>query len=918
MPGQPRSSNRSDDQGPFEILRNSSVPFFLLAPDGIVREFNLTFSGIVGDEGITGRQIEKVVEFDLKGDSLKTMLDAGKPFKLVAKTFCDPPQWLRIQLDPVELELGGVGWIGCCFELDRYQQLVQMKQLVDSCPDAIISKNLDGKILSWNRGAQLIYGFRPKEAIGRKLEELMPRINVRQEQYMLDEIRRGRLVEQLQTRRFPSHGDACDVSVTAAPILDRRDEVIGVAVIERDISDQRRATNELIKAKSKAEEAESRALAANKSRGEFLANVSHELRTPMNAILGMIELAMDEEISPLIDDYLKTARSSAYSLLELVDELLDFSKIEAGKFEIQPHPFSIADTIDSVGKELSPRAAEKGLELFCDLDSHIPRSLVGDQRRIKQVLANLVSNAIKFTEIGEVVVKAQYLGDQEQGVCLRMSVADTGIGIAPEDQARIFAPFAQADMSATRKHHGTGLGLSICQEILEMMGSNLELESTPDEGSCFSFQLCLPVDTDFQEGFDAPTELVQNMRVLLVDDNETHLRILHRLFESWNMNPIAAHGSDAAVALLDQLASEQKTVDLVVVDGMMPGKDGFDLVTEVASTARWGHPKTIIMQSDTDKSLFSDRLEDSPAEAVVTKPISQSELLNAVVESLDLYVPQKRDESNRDEESILVKTLNVLLVEDLLANQKVAKAILEKRGHRVTVVNNGKAAISTLYDAEDRFDVVLMDVQMPVMDGLQATREIRATQDQAFSSIPIVAMTANAMRKDRDECFEAGMNAYLSKPLDAKKLIRKTERAARLRSTRQDGEPEPTLTIESTDPFADGKWMTKQLDHDAAMQRLGGDKELFQEFISIFQEDIPGLFRQLEEAVGKGQPEQIQKTAHALKGLVSNFGAKECVDAALKLERAGKLNQLADTDADLIMLKAYLDQLTQELQAFDG
>ncbi len=260
----------------------------------------------------------------------------------------------------------------------------------------------------------------------------------------------------------------------------------------------------------------------------------------------------------------------------------------------------------------------------------------------------------------------------------------------------------------------------------------------------------------------------------------------------------------------------------------------------------------------------------------------------------------------------------MLLVEDLLANQKVAKAILEKRGHRVTVVNNGKAAISTLYDAEDRFDVVLMDVQMPVMDGLQATREIRATQDQAFSSIPIVAMTANAMRKDRDECFEAGMNAYLSKPLDAKKLIRKTERAARLRSTRQDGEPEPTLTIESTDPFADGKWMTKQLDHDAAMQRLGGDKELFQEFISIFQEDIPGLFRHLEEAVGKGQPEQIQKTAHALKGLVSNFGAKECVDAALKLERAGKLNQLADTDADLIMLKAYLDQLTQELQNFDG
>ena len=808
-------------------------------------------------------------------------------------------------------------------------------RLVETSNDAIISKNLDGMITSWNQGAEDIYGYKAEEIIGQQPAILLTEGRDEEEVEILQAIRTGSDLPQFHVKRRRKNGSICDVSVTISPLYSADNILIGSSSIERDITESRKSQDAILEAIEAAERAEAIANDANQSRTEFLANVSHELRTPMNAILGMLNLTLEEELNPLAVDYLTVAKTSAGSLLELVNELLDFAKIESGKFEIIIEPFDLRDVIDLPAKVLSSRASEKGLEILCEVDGEIPTTLIGDGRRIQQVITNLLSNAVKFTNRGEIVVSVQQIRELPAEVRLRFSVADTGIGISPKDQAKVLLPFKQADMSSTRKQHGTGLGLSICRELVALMGGNLKLDSQLGEGSRFSFELSLPVEDESKPSDRLPAELVQGLRVLIVDDNPTNLRIMERMFVSWSMQPIVSMSAEQAIRILDEAKEQNLEISLAIVDALMPQVDGFDLADQVARRPGDDHPPIVMMQSAADLAMYAERKSEAEVAHFLTKPVSQSELLNAVVETLDLYSHpafKQTDQQFGVKTNKPIQPLNILLVEDLPANQKVAQAILNKRGHHVVTADNGRFAVDQVQSGDQSFDVVLMDVQMPVMDGIQATAAIRAVADAVIAEIPIIAMTAHAMQGDRESCLAAGMDAYIAKPLDAKRLVELTESIARLPNvanshleleignSNQSSDSfstspnhlEPTNSDDSTDIAM------KLIDYEGSLKRLAGDKELFAEFVEIFLSDAPKILDELNVAVEAKDCLAIEKLAHALKGLMSNFGATTCCDSAQQIERAGREQATELANDELPRLCELYQALCTELMSLDA
>ena len=797
-----------------------------------------------------------------------------------------------------------------------------LARLVNTSHDAIISKDLDGSITSWNQGAREIYGYDAEEAIGQPPQLLLTDDRNEEEPEIQQAIRSGGELLQFHVKRKRKNGDICDVSVTISPLHDADNQLIGCSSIERDITQSRKSQDAILRAITAAEHAESLAKDATKSRTEFLANVSHELRTPMNAILGMLNLTLEENLNPLVVDYLTVAKTSADSLLELVNELLDFAKLESGKFEISNESFDLREAIDTPAKVLSSRASEKGVEILCEIDADIPSKLKGDGRRIQQVITNLLSNAVKFTHRGEIVVNVRQVRKLPSEVRLRFSVTDTGVGIAPEDQKTVLLPFEQADMSSTRKHHGTGLGLSICRELVSLMGGKLSLESELRKGSTFFFELSLPIADSAKPSGQLPAELVEDLRVLIVDDNPTNLRILEKIFVNWSMQPIVSSSAEQALRILDEAG--EHGISLAIVDALMPQVDGFDLAEQVAER-QGDHPPIVMMQSAADLGLHADRKSKVDVAHYLTKPVSQSELLDAVVDTLDLYSQpgfQIGDPKLRARKSLFTRPLSVLLVEDLPANQKVASAILKKRGHSVVTASNGRVAVDQVQSGEEEFDVILMDVQMPVMDGLQATAAIRALSDTAVSEMPIIAMTAHAMQGDRETCLAAGMDAYISKPLDAKRLIELIESIVldpNGTTERQPGNRGPDMPKATASDSCQSKAATHDvslLEYEKSLKRLGNDKALFVEFVEIFRDDAPVLLDEIGAAVNTGAAEALQKSAHALKGLMSNFGAKACCELAQSFEIAGRNNNIEAVSDDLPELLRLYERLCEELSGF--
>lgn len=788
------------------------------------------------------------------------------------------------------------------------------ESVLDNCIDAVIVCSPEGTVLKWNKGARSHYEYSAEDMVGKNVSSLVPPQHRLVYERSLAALQSGKEVGPIDTVRQRADGSEISVSVAASPLCNRHGEVTGFVAIERNISDRVRAAEALREALEEAER-------ANRTKSEFLANVSHELRTPMNAILGMTELALDEDLSPELRDYLETSQESAEMLLVLVNDVLDISRLEAGKFALDESSFSLREVLDDTIRSVSSRAFRKGLEIACRISTQAPDALQGDPLRLRQIITNLVGNAIKFTEEGEVVVEVNLDSKSGQSCVLRFSVSDTGIGISEEDQHRIFTPFTQADSSSTRRFTGTGLGLAIAGHLVNCFRGQFWVQSELGVGSIFYFTSRFPLADGEDEKHGKERQHIQTLRdlpILVADDNETNLDIIGNMLTDWQMKPVLACDAPSA---LEQLKSAQKKgqpIPLVVVDALMPENDGFELA-ETIKAADDVRTKTVLMISSADRLAFKERVEELQVDGILEKPVSESNLFDAIVSTMGIGTVDKEGTEFTIEQAVSSRCLDVLLVEDTPANRKVVEKILSKRGHLVITANNGREALDLF--RERQFDLILMDVQMPSMDGIQATEAIRTVEAEreAEQGVPIIAMTAHAMAGDRGRCLAAGMDGYVSKPISMRKLIRIVEKYARRDSSQPAVAGSPNSEMPATKQsksIAANFPNTGELNLQNVIKRLGGDIELLRDLIGFYLEDYPGLLERIEEALIDEDAGFVQRAAHSMKGLVANFDARTCRDTAAQIELIAKQRQLETVPDLLAQLRKCTAKLARELESY--
>jgi len=650
-------------------------------------------------------------------------------------------------------------------EEDLAYERFLLTTLLEYAPDFVYFKDAESRFIRLSRGLANYYGLGdPSEAIGKSDFDFYDAQQANQ--YRADEqevMRTGTPVVDKEEEQLWPDWRLTWLWTSKVPLYSAEGEVIGTFGISRDITHRKQIEVQLQAAKEAAE-------TANRAKSDFLANMSHEIRTPMNAIIGMTELVLDTELTPSQRDYLKMVRESGDALLSLINDILDFSKIEAGKLDLDCAAFDVRESLGDTLKFLALRAHTKGLELACRIQPEVPDRLVGDVGRLRQIVVNLVGNAIKFTDAGEVVLHVDRQSQSDDEVVVHFAVADTGIGIPEEKQTSIFNAFEQADSSTTRRFAGTGLGLAISSRLVSFMEGKIWVESEVGRGSTFHFTARFGLGSSEAAGV-APVDprMIRGTRVLAVDDNATNRLILEEMLRNWGMKPTAVASVSEALPLLDQAYKFGEPYALILTDANMPDVDGFALVEQVKQNVKLG--STIIMMlTSGDRPGDIARCEQLGVAAYLLKPIKQSELFDAIVLALGITavedeVSQKRpaDQPSR------ICPLQILLAEDSFVNQKLAVGLLEKYGHTVVVANHGREAIAAVQSRE--FDLILMDVEMPEMDGFEATAAIRAWENETGTHIPIVAMTAHAMKGDRERRLEAGMDDYVAKPIRAKQLF---------------------------------------------------------------------------------------------------------------------------------------------------
>lgn len=638
-------------------------------------------------------------------------------------------------------------------------------QIIESALDAFVAMDSHGQIIDWNAQAEATFGWQRVEVLGRSFSEAIiaesHRLAYKEGLCRLNQTGGGRALGQ-RVEITALHRTGREFPVELSVNVISFGEAKFFTAFVRDITERKRFENALRDAKDAAE-------AANSAKSVFLATMSHEIRTPMNGILGMTELVLDTELTPEQRENLGLVRLSADSLLSIINDILDFSKIEAGKLEIEAVPFDLRESLGEAMKSLSVRAHQKGLELIYDVQPDVPEALVGDPGRIRQILINLVGNAIKFTEKGEVFIEVLEESHEDELAYLHFKVRDTGIGVPLEKQQRIFEAFSQADGSMTRKYGGTGLGLTICTRLVTMMGGAIWVESLPGQGSTFHFTVRSAVQNQPSSALSSvQPERLRDLHALIVDDNFTNRKVMSGMLTRWGMRPTAVEGGRAALQALEVAKSTGRPFPLILLDGQMPEMDGFTLAELIRKDPDLVGA-TVMMLTSAGHLGDAARCRELGISVYLVKPVRQGELLQALCSILNINPEAKAPLVTRHTLREARNRARILLAEDNTVNQTLAVRLLEKRGYTVSVTNNGREALEAL--EKENFDLILMDIQMPEMDGFETTIAIRRMEQNTDRHIPIIAMTAHALKGDEERCIASGMDGYISKPIRTHELF---------------------------------------------------------------------------------------------------------------------------------------------------
>jgi len=784
----------------------------------------------------------------------------------------------------------------------RTAELRKLSQATENSPASVVVTDKNGTIEYVNPTFSEVTGYSADEAIGQN-PKILKSGNLSEQYYkeLWDTILSGR-VWRGEFRNKRKNGEEFWESASISPIMDEDGEITHFVAVKQDTTERKRMEREIITAKENAEE-------ATRAKSDFLANMSHEIRTPMNAVIGMSHLALKTELTPKQQDYLNKIQSSANSLLGIINDILDFSKIEAGKLDMESVEFNLDDVLDNLANLVTVKAQEKeDLEVLFATGQEVPRFLLGDPLRLGQVLINLANNAVKFTDSGEIVVSTELLEQAETGLTIKFSVRDTGIGLTEEQIGKLFQSFSQADTSTTRKFGGTGLGLTISKRLVNMMDGEIWVESKPGQGTTFSFTAKFGLGEEKVKKRLLPSSDLRGMKVLVVDDSATSRNILQDILESIFFEVTLAASAEEGLEEI-QKADTDQPYELVLMDWKMPGMDGLEASEHIKNHQTLSKIPAIILVTAYGREEIMQQAEQIGLDGFLIKPVSPSVLFDTIMHAFGEGIPKTSQIAERNKEIEDLKDIQgaqVLLVEDNEINQQVALEILQGAGLNVTVANDGQKAVNSV--KASYYDVVLMDIQMPVMDGYTASREIRNLKSE-IRNLPIIAMTAHAMVGDKQRSLEAGMNDHVTKPIDPDQLFATlqkwikpvAERTVVLKSLPATGGP-PVLDAPPKPDRAvpDENELPESLpgfDIAAGLERLMGNKRLYRKLLLDFGANYSGVAGEIWETLVAKDFEQAHSLVHNLKGLSGNLEATDLQVAAVEMEKLVR-GQTAKTISD--------------------